>query len=84
MCINICSNSREFQIGVEIHRGRGGYQNTRVVTFVARYQLENRTQYHLAYLQRHQLRQQVSDRDSGYIFLKKSKKVKFLIRDGMW
>jgi hypothetical protein len=51
---------REYQIGVDVHRGRFQYQQTRVVTFVAHYQLENRTQYKLAYLQRHQLQNQVS------------------------
>ena len=52
-------SSREYQIGVDIRRGRQQYQNTRVVTFVARYQLENRTGYTLAYLQRHQLQDEV-------------------------
>lgn len=51
---------REFQIGVDIRRGRRQYQHTRVATFVARYQLKNRTQYTLAYLQRHQLQDEVS------------------------
>ena len=50
----------EYQIGVDVHRGRFQYQQTRVVTLVAHYQLENRTQYKLAYLQRHQLQNQVS------------------------
>ena len=44
---------------MDIHRGRRQYRNTRVVTFVARYQLENRTQYKLSYLQRHQLQDEV-------------------------
>ena len=53
------SSYREYQIGVDVHRGRFQYQQTRVVTFVAHYQLENRTQYKLAYLQRHQLQHEV-------------------------
>ena len=52
---------REYQIGVDVHRGRFQYQQTRVVTFVAHYQLENRTQYKLAYLQRHQLQNEVGN-----------------------
>ena len=54
---------REYQIGVDVHRGRFQYQQTRVVTFVAHYQLENRTQYKLAYLQRHQLQNEVRRRE---------------------
>ena len=50
---------REFQIGVDISRGRGRYRDTNIVTFVAHYQLENRTQYKLAFLQRHQLKEEV-------------------------
>ena len=46
---------REYQIGMEIHRGTHQYNDTRVVTFVARFQLENRTAFKLAYLQRHVL-----------------------------
>ena len=56
---SLSPSSREYQIGVDIRRGRQQYQNTRVVTFVARYQLENRTGYTLAYLQRHQLQDEV-------------------------
>ena len=50
----------EYQIGVDIRRGRSQYQGTRVVTLVAHYQLENRTPYKIAYLQRHQLQEEVS------------------------
>ncbi len=50
---------REYQIGVDIQRGRSQYTGTRVVTMVARYQLENKTQYKIAYLQQHQLEDQV-------------------------
>ena len=56
---------REYQIGVDVHRGRFQYQQTRVVTFVAHYQLENRTQYKLAYLQRHQLQHEVRVGEEG-------------------
>ena len=45
----------EFQIGVEIQKGTQLYTNTRVVTFVARFHLENRTPFRLAYLQHYQL-----------------------------
>ena len=38
---------------MEIHNGSQQYHNTKVVTFVARFQLENRTPFKLAYLQRH-------------------------------
>jgi len=51
---------REYQIGVEVKRGRGQLRNTRVVRFVTRYQLENTTQYKIAYVQRHQLKEEVS------------------------
>ena len=40
---------------MEIHRGTHQYNETRVVTFVARFQLENRTAFKLAYVQRHAL-----------------------------
>ena len=46
---------REYQIGMEIHRGSHQYNETRVVTFVARFQIENRTSFKLGYLQRHVL-----------------------------
>ena len=54
---------REYQIGVDVHCGRFQYHQTRVVTFVAHYQLENRTQYKLAYLQRHQLQNEVRGKE---------------------
>ena len=41
-------------------RGGGKLSNSRIVTFVTRYQLENTTQYKIAYLQRHQLKDEVS------------------------
>ncbi len=53
------TSDREYQVGVDIQRGRSQYHGTRVVTMVARYQLENKTQYKIAYLQRHQLEEQV-------------------------
>ena len=40
---------------MEIQKGTQLYCNTRVVTFVARFHLENRTPFCLAYLQYHQL-----------------------------
>lgn len=40
---------------MEIQKGSGRYQVTRLVTFVARFQLENKTSFKLAYLQRHLL-----------------------------
>ncbi len=42
-------------MGVDIRRGSGKYRFTKIVTFVAHYQLVNSTRYKLAYLQRHQL-----------------------------
>ena len=54
---------REFQIGVDIQRGKGRYRFTKVVTMVAHYQLVNRTQYKLAYLQRHQLAEEVREEE---------------------
>ena len=53
---------REFQIGVDIRRGPRQYRVTRVVTFVSRYQLDNRTPYTLTYAQRHQLLEEVRER----------------------
>lgn len=50
---------REYQIGVDICRGQDQYKSTRIVTFVAYYQLENKTPYKLAYLQRHLLADEV-------------------------
>lgn len=44
---------REYQLGMEIHNGSQQYHDTKVVTFVARFQLENRTPFKLSYLQRH-------------------------------
>ena len=44
---------REYQIGMQIRRGQGKHQVTKLVTFVARFQLENKTPFKLAYLQRH-------------------------------
>lgn len=38
---------------MEIKKGSGRHQVTRLVAFVARFQLENRTSFKLAYLQRH-------------------------------
>ncbi len=60
LSLSLCGACREFQIGVDIQRGRGRYRSTRIVTFVAHYQLENRTHYKLAFLQRHQLKEEVS------------------------
>ncbi len=45
---------------MEIDRGALQYNETRVVTFVARFQLENRTGFKLAYLQRHLLNDKTS------------------------
>ncbi|XP_019858653.1 PREDICTED: vacuolar protein sorting-associated protein 13D-like [Amphimedon queenslandica] len=44
---------KEYQIGMEVKKGTGVYKPTKVVTFVARFQLENRTTFNLKYLQRH-------------------------------
>ena len=38
---------------MEVKKGSGVYKPTKVVTFVARFQLENRTTFNLKYLQRH-------------------------------
>lgn len=56
---NFYTSYSEYQIGVEVKRGRGKLSNSRIVTFVTRYQLENTTQYKIAYLQRHQLKEEV-------------------------
>ena len=45
---------------MDIRRGTGKYRLVKIVTFVAHYQLVNRTRYKLAYLQRHQLIEEVS------------------------
>lgn len=59
MALLLC---REFQVGVDIQWGSGKYRFTKIVTFVAHYQLVNRTRYKLAYLQRHQLVEEVSEK----------------------
>lgn len=51
---------REYQIGMEVRKGSGAYKVTNVVTFVARFQLENRTTFNLMYLQRHLVSLQTS------------------------
>lgn len=38
---------------MQIKRGGGRYQMSKLVTFVARFQLQNKTPFTLAYLQRH-------------------------------
>ena len=55
VCHDCHNHSREYQIGMEIHRGSDQYRTTRVVTFVARFQLENGTSFKLTYVQRHLL-----------------------------
>lgn len=44
---------------MDIQRGKRQYQGTRVATLVARYQIENKTQYKIGYVQRHQLMDKV-------------------------
>ena len=51
---------REYQIGMEIQRGSRDHYLSRVVTFVARFQIENRTPFRIGYLQCHQLNGKVS------------------------
>lgn len=47
------SNSNEnFEIGVEVRRGRGRYSRTSVVTFSPRFQLYNRSSYKLQFIQK--------------------------------
>ncbi|XP_033641822.1 vacuolar protein sorting-associated protein 13D-like isoform X2 [Asterias rubens] len=42
-----------YHIGIDIRPGRGRYHDTQVVTFVPRFQLENRSSCKLAFAQRH-------------------------------
>ena len=55
--VTVC---REYQIGMEIQRESSDHYLSRVVTFVARFQIENRTPFKIGYLQRHQLNKKVS------------------------
>ena len=45
---------------MEIQRKSSDHYLSRVVTFVARFQIENRTPFRIGYLQRHQLNKKVS------------------------
>ncbi|XP_038078266.1 vacuolar protein sorting-associated protein 13D-like isoform X2 [Patiria miniata] len=42
-----------YHIGIDIRPGRGRYHDTQIVTFVPRFQLENRSSCNLAFAQRH-------------------------------
>ncbi|XP_030843346.1 vacuolar protein sorting-associated protein 13D-like [Strongylocentrotus purpuratus] len=42
-----------YNIGIDVRPGRGRYHETKIVTFVPRFQLENRSSHHLAFAQRH-------------------------------
>ena len=49
-----------YNIGIEVRQGRGRYCDTNIITFTPRYQLDNRSQYKLAFAQRHLVSGQVS------------------------
>ncbi len=50
---------RVYDIGIDVRFGQGRYRDTRIVTFAARYQLENRTQHTLVLSQSHLVREGV-------------------------
>ena len=50
---------RVYNIGIVVRQGRGRYQNTNIVTFSPRYQLENRSSHKLAFVQKHIIEGQV-------------------------
>nr|XP_054769178.1 intermembrane lipid transfer protein VPS13D-like [Lytechinus pictus] len=42
-----------YNIGIDVRPGKGRYLETKIVTFVPRFQLENQSSHHLAFAQRH-------------------------------
>lgn len=48
---------------MEVQQGRDKYHQTRLVTFVARFQLENKTSFKLGYRQRHLVSERTATKD---------------------
>ena len=47
--------SREYQIGMDIRQCHGNMRHSRIVTFVPRYKLDNRTSHEIVFAQRYQI-----------------------------
>ena len=52
---------RTFDIGINSVFGQGQLFCSRIVSFVTKFQLENRSRYSLAFAQRHMVKGEVSD-----------------------
>uniref|UniRef100_A0A3P9N194 Vacuolar protein sorting 13 homolog D n=1 Tax=Poecilia reticulata TaxID=8081 RepID=A0A3P9N194_POERE len=56
-----------YNIGIHVHKGKGNYRDTHIVTFAPRYLLDNHSTHKLAFAQREFARGQGASNPEGYI-----------------
>ncbi|XP_014854531.1 PREDICTED: vacuolar protein sorting-associated protein 13D isoform X2 [Poecilia mexicana] len=56
-----------YNIGIHVHKGKGNYRDTHIVTFAPRYLLDNHSTHKLAFAQREFARGQGASNPQGYI-----------------